>query len=386
MAMDNGQVIDAVRKEMLPQDRDLIKEVKNGIDFLSVSETYPNIMNAFIETLTNKVTKSLIYSKIFVNPLKMLKKGKLDYGDSIEELFVEMAMSKNFGKHWDDRNATPEADLIRKLKPKVTALYISVNYDQKYKTTIMDKQLRKAFINEGGLSRLVVQIIQSITNQAEFEEFKATKKIMNNLVGECKSWNIDLVEEDGYKDVGLQGRVVKQTPFIVNTGGDPKKLIKEVKRYIGDFQFPSDKYNLAKELNWARDDELIFITTSEISSDIDVNVLASAFNVSMTDMKIRTILVDEMPKGIFKKNASTELVDKKPVEVLTSDTPVLDETKEVLAILCDKDLFQIWDTYQGSETFRNGEGKYTNYFANREGIYAVCTFANMVIFYKNKEE
>ena len=50
---------------------------------LNIAQTYPNVLNSFINTLTNKVTKSLIYSKIFTNPLKELKKGALEYGDFI---------------------------------------------------------------------------------------------------------------------------------------------------------------------------------------------------------------------------------------------------------------------------------------------------------------
>lgn len=376
--MTNEEIIKAVKSDMVGTERDLISEASTGVDVLNISSTYPNVLNSFINTLTNKVTKSLIYSKIFSNPLKELKKGALEYGDSIEELFVQMAMSKNFGENWEG-SSTPEGDLIRKLKPKVTAMYIKLNMDKKYKTTVMDKQLRKAFLNQNGLSNLVMQIVGSITSQAEYQEFMYTKKNIKLLVETSQNWEID--EDHKTENVGSIpiGTVIKQTPYIVSCS-DTKQMVKEIRETVGYMKFPSDKFNLAKELTWCNPESLILLTTPSTIADLDVNVLASAFNVSSANLQTRTILVDEMPTGIFKKS-DANLVDKAPTALSSGNTVVKDSAKVPKAILFDKDLLQIWDTYQGAGTFYNPDGEYTNHFANREGIFAVCTFANMAIFY-----
>ena len=375
--MNNEQIIKAVSQELTSDISEQI-EGKSSVELLAVFDDYPNVKNAFINTLTNKVAKSVIFSKIFSNPLKELKKGKVEYGESIEELFVQMAMAKNFGENWED-STSPEADLIRKLKPKVTAMYITVNFDKKYKTTVMDKQLRKAFINEYGLSNLVMQIVSSITSQAEYQEFLATKGTMLNLVAECKNKSLD-AEHKTESDVSLPiGTVVKQTPYI-RQATTAKDLVQGIREEVGNMKFPSNKYNLAKELNWVNPQDLVLMTTPSVSADIDVNVLASAFNVSSTDVTTKTILVDEMPKGIFKSTSA--LVDKTPYDLSSGNTISCDTTKKVKAILFDKDLLQIWDTYQATGTFYNSESNYTNHFANREGIFAVCSFANMVVFYE----
>lgn len=378
MAKTNKEIMDAVIADMPKDDAKALEGVKNGIDFLSITDHQPNLINSFINTLTNKVTKSLIYSKIFSNPLKELKKGKLEYGDSIEELFVQMAMAKNFGEHWEDNGAaTPEADLIRKLRPKVTAMYISVNFDKKYKTTVMNKQLRKAFMNEGGLSRLIMQIVGSITSQAEYQEFLATKKTLKLLIEECKSWNLDPDERNEQIDITLKGKVVKQSPYVIHCANE-KEFIEEVRAVTGEMKFPSNKFNLAKELNWCNPEDLVLVTTPAMSAKLDVNVLAGAFNVSMTDIKTRVILVDELPEGVFKVQGQNT-TEKTPHEVATGSTIEKDMSKKVAGILMDKDFVQIWDTYQGAGTFYNPEGEYTNHFANREGIFSVCTFANLVV-------
>ena len=89
MAMTNEEIIGAVKEGMTGAEKTLLAEATSGIDVLNIAQTYPNVLNSFINTLTNKVTKSLIYSKIFTNPLKELKKGALEYGDSIGKTLVK---------------------------------------------------------------------------------------------------------------------------------------------------------------------------------------------------------------------------------------------------------------------------------------------------------
>ena len=378
MTVKNIEITKEVVKNMPKEYSQHITEL-DGVSMLKVFDNYPNVANSFITTLTNKVTKTLIYSKIFNNPLKSLKKGKLDYGDSIEELFVQMAQIKGFTAHWDNGNSE-EADLIRKLVPKVSSLYIQVNVDFKSKTTVMDKQLKKAFLNEGGLSNLVSQIVGSITSATEYKEFEITKNVLNSLVAECKT--ISHIDDNGdcvTQNIGVgSNNPVKQTPYIVNTDGDILKLSQEIRETVGLMKFPSNKFNLAKELTWSQPNEMVLVTTPTVIAKLDTQVLASAFNISKADLVTRTILVDELPKGIFK--GSSELEDKKPT-TLSSETITCDTTKKPIAILISEDLLQIWDTHQGAGTFHNPSGEYTNYFANREGIYATCLYSNFAIFY-----
>lgn len=365
-------------------------DIANGAEVFSIMEQYPTIKNEFVETLTNKVVQSLVYSKIFENPLKMLKQPMLNYGDSIEELFVEMAQIKGFLGHWLDGAGanTEEADLIRALEPKITALYISKNVDYKGKATIFDKQLRKAFFNEGGLSNIVNQIVGSITSGMEYKEFETTKKLLTSFISEGKQ--ISKINDDGtiaLTPINNGGNLpIKQTPYCVSVAGATesekmKNLVQQIRTEVGNMKFPSDKYNLAKKITWSNPDELMLFTTADVSASLDVNVLANAFNVSSTDIQTRTILLDEMPKGIFKAG-NNALVDKIPTTIDGNNVPTLDGTKKVLAVLISKDLLQIRDTYNGAGTFFNPHKGYTNHFANREGIFSTCLFENMVIFYE----
>lgn len=382
MTVKNIEITKQVVDNM-PKEHSVHLTSLEGKEVLRVFDNYPSVANSFISTLTNKVTKSLIYSKIFDNPLKSLKKGKLDFGDSIEELFVQMAQVKGFTAHWDSGNSgnSEEADLIRKLVPKVSSMYIQVNVDFKSKTTVMDKQLRKAFLNEGGLSKLVMQIVGSITSACEFKEFNITKTVLNSLVGEAKS--ISNINDNGecvtQKISCGENAPIKQTPYVVNTNGNILTLSQEIRETVGLMKFPSNKFNLAKELTWSEPNEMVLITTPTVSAKLDTQVLANAFNISHADLITRTILVDELPNGIFKGNS--EINDKSPNMLSSIDDITSDTTKKPIAILMSEDLLQIWDTHQGAGTFHNPSGEYTNYFANREGIFATCLYSNIAVFY-----
>lgn len=378
----NKEIIEKVLPDMPKEYAEKI-EGKSGEELQKVMEDYPNVKNAFITTLTNKVAKSLLYSKIYQNQLKELKKGTLTVGDSIEELFVQMAQVKGFTSHWDDNGQSAEADLIRKLTPKVSAMYIQTNVDYKGKATITEKVMRKAFISEEGLQNLVAQIVGSIQSAMEFKEFELTKLTLKKLVEEGKS--VNWLQGDTPSDVDINTSAtnspINQTPYCVECDSI-LSLSKNIRETVGLMKFPSTKFNLAKELTWSQPEELILVTTPGVIADLDVNLLASAFNVSMADLNTRTVLVDEMPQAVFK-GGNTAIVDKVPGTCdHNGNKPTKDETLKPQAILMSKDLLQIWDTFQGTGSFHNPDQQYTNYFGNREGIFATCLFANMAVFYK----
>lgn len=345
-------------------------------EMLNVFKDYPTTKNEFINTLTNKVTKVMIYSKIYKNPLVSLKQGTVEYGDSIEELFVQMALMKNFAEHWDE-DGTDEADLIRKMTPKVTALYIQRNIDKKFKTSVSDKQLRKAFFNSNGLSNLVQQIVGSITTSINFNEFEMMKSTLFKAV--------DGVSYNGQslKDIPADSKGKKMYAIeVADYDTKPSNLVEKIRTVTGDMQFMSKDFNMAGELNFCDPENLVLITTSEVEAKLDVNVLAHAFNVSHTDLKTRTIKVDKLDIRGAKAGAYTTTDDGISSPVDCTNLSALPNGKKPLAILMDKEFLQIWDLHQGAGTFYNPSGEYTNHFASREYMMAVCLFANAVLFYK----
>lgn len=388
MAVSNKEILEHGIKDLPHEHLDrLVGEdgkVLEGKEILRVFDQYPTTKNAFLDNLVNKIAKTMIYSKTWENPWAQLKKEKLDYGDSIEDLFVQMAQMKNFSEHWDNTASTDEADLIRKIKPVVLAMYKSKNIDKKFKTTVFEKDMRKAFTSSGGLGRLVQQIVSSISTSMNYNEFEMMKSTLFRAV--------DGMSYNGEKFVnkrigsGTNAATLKKMATVncEHFDQNPSDLVRLVRQTVGQMKYMKKDFNIADQKTFSKPNDLVLITTPEISSILDVNVLAHAFNVSHTDIKTRIVEVDTFDIRGAKADAYTTTDDGISANVDTTDSSALPANATPLAILIDKSFLDIRDTHQGAGTFFNPEGQYTNYFANREYLMSVCLFSNAVLFYQGQ--
>lgn len=326
---------------------------------------FPTLKNEFLDTLVNRCVKTQFFNKVYNNRLKMLHKGMLGFGDSIQQIFVDMGKRKGFYEHFERQgvmsgagDGSAENDLIGKRVPDVNVAYISQNYAHKYKVTIAKQLIRKAFLSETGLGEMVANLIQSNLNGAYRDEYRDMLGILTRETAEGSV-------TDGHKyEQGLVWQYAKDDTLcdtaIIPCGADPRKYAEVVRTYAEKLTFDSDKYNLAKIVTWSDTQDYIHITTPENNAKVDVNVIASAFNVSATDIKIKTIIVDELPKGLTKSDNTTDLGN-------------------VLGVVADKNIIQAWDIINETDDFKNANELTINYFLHKQGIMASCKFCNMVI-------
>ena len=76
--INNIDMLNSIREQQNLEYQSLIPKVSSQDDCLQVLatfESYPTAKNAFINTLTNRIGKSLFFDKVFNNPYKMLHKG-----------------------------------------------------------------------------------------------------------------------------------------------------------------------------------------------------------------------------------------------------------------------------------------------------------------------
>ena len=158
-----------------------------------------------------------------------------------------------------------------------------------------------------------------------------------------------------------------------------KAISKAIRTLAGKMAFPTDKYNSAGVRQWSERQQLIYITTPEEQAELDVEVLANAFNMDKADVNVRVIVVDELPSVFNVESAKAT----KQVEYGTVLSCGLDQTRDnrtckCRGILMDSDFIQAYDTLIESRTFDNGEGLYTNYFFHKQGMMATCYFGQIV--------
>ena len=297
----NAEILNTIRANASSEYQERVPEALGvGGNVSNVFSKYPTMKNEFLTSLTNKIAKTLFYSKVFDNPLKALHKGMLPYGYSLEQIFVNMAESKGFWEHWDARGESVK-DLDGKKKADIRLLYIERNFAYKYKTTISDQQLRTAFNDQNGLSRLVEQVVSSVYSKAYFDEFNDMKRILKAHAQAqyvaYESTTGKPVEKALSNSVLPNGK--NETIMVVGEYESQeekgKAISKAIRTLAGKMAFPSDSYNSAGVKQWSERNQLIYITTPEEQAELDVEVLANAFHMDKADVNVRMIVVDELP-------------------------------------------------------------------------------------------
>lgn len=358
----NKNLTKAMAQEMSKEFNERMPQTlsDNAVELYAVMEDYPTLKNEFIDTLTNKVIKSRFYDKVFTNKLSIFHKGRLEYGDSVEDLFVEMANKKGFREHFEGSTSV-ESDLIGVQKPKVNVKYHSKNFEYKYKVTISEDQLKTAFFSSTGLSQLVSRVLTSLTNGAYFDEYTDMKSL---LFDACKGVRKTLNTTTGLpQETALTSKDIAQplkTISIANFATSPKNLTETIRGLAGRMEFPSTEYNMAGVKQYSSPSDLVFITLPETVAKLDVNVLAEAFNVSKAELNTRTVTVDSLP---------------------TSFAPTIggqETTKKCLGLLVDKDFLQAYDTILTMRKHDNGANLTVNHFLHKQGLLYNCYFVNAV--------
>ena len=159
-----------------------------------------------------------------------------------------------------------------------------------------------------------------------------------------------------------------------------KAISEAVRGLTGRLKFPSTKYNSAGVNQWNNPDELIFLTTPELNAQLDVNVLADAFNVSKADLNVRVLDLDELPTSVaigktgVSANKTFGYVHQG--ELGTGASKKADV--KVLGVLMDTDFLQAYDTLLETRSFENANNLANNMFLHKQGSMSTCYFGNCI--------
>lgn len=295
------------------------------------------VANEFMATLLNKLIKSVVIAKMFSNPLKGLKKGTKPLGDTIEEIYNNFLKGEEYdpsGKKLMERNL-----------PDTKTVYHRMNHQMQYPITVGREQLSKAFMSYDNLDSFINNIIQSLYNSAELDEFVNTKELIRSALNR-----------------GVMKRVYIPDPCVGGAQGEAngKEFIKAVKTTSGLMSFPSTEWNSYLDAQdtddkaittFSRKNEQVLIIDTATDTSVAVDVLASVFNLSIAEFN-----------------------DTKKIVIDTFPDP------DVRAVLVDEQFFQIYDDLFTITSFYNGQGLYHNYYLNVWQTMAYSILVNGVAF------
>lgn len=314
--------------------------------------TYQPLQNAFLSAIVNRIGRVIIRSRLYENPWAGFKKGLLEYGETIEEIFVNLA------KPYQYDPAVAESEVHKRRIPDVRASFHSMNYQKFYPTTVSTDQLRQAFLSWQGITDLIGKIIEQVYTGANYDEFLVMKYMIAQvaLKGEIYPVKIPAVTADNARSV--------TTTMVAQA----RKL-----------SYMSSQYNRAGVKTYTDPNFLYMILTTDIESIFDVEVLALSFNMNKAELIGRQIGVDGF--GIIDEERLAEIFEDDPY---TNYVPFTDAQKTVLStiagLMVDESWFMIFDNYYNMTEIYNPQGLYWNYFYHVWKTFSISPFSNAVLF------
>lgn len=287
-------------------------------------QTYTNVYNEFIDTLLNKIGKTILEQKLFKNKLTRFKSGAITNQQDVEEIFIEMAKAEG------SYNPAGPNPLGRREPPDVKVLYHRMNRRDYYVVSVGDVDFVRVFRSEATLDAFISGLINSVYSGAEYDEWCAMKNL--------------LATYETYFDYEV-------APIGEDDGTAAKQFVKTVRKAIQDLSFASTEYNAAHVKTWSKPEDLVLLINKDVVAEVDVDVLAKAFNMGKTDLQAQIVVMDDFG----------------------------DLTK-TYGLLVDKSFFRVYDTLSHFEAQRNAQGLFTNYFYHVQQILSASTFKNAVRF------
>ena len=341
--MDVIEILNTIRDNASQAYQDRVPEAtRNNIEEVGEAITDLNnavVYNEFISTLANMLYAPMLVKKSWSNPLGKFKKGKKTFGDTVEEVYNNFIKAQTFDQ-------TGSGLLTRNL-PDTKVVFHRMNRQDSYVLTDSPEALAKAFKSYEGVAEYLENLFTTIRNSAELDEYI----LMRELFAEAYNNNAMVV-------------VAVADPQA--SEANAKAFIKTVKTVSGDMTFANSNNNayLTAQssdnkpiITFSRKDEQILIVDNPTDVTCNIDVLASAFNKSVVEFN----------------DTQKEIVDAFPIDGM-------------IAVLCDRNFFQVYDDLFTFREFENGLGLYRNHILHIWQTLGYSILTNCVCFVVSSDE
>lgn len=323
---------------------DNTESLHNIGDFIMSFQAY---QNAFVNALVNRIGLTIVTSKMWNNPWAVFKQGYLEFGETVEEIFANLAKPHSYSP------STAEREVFKREIPDVRAAFHTMNYQKFYKATIQNDQLRQAFLSWSGITDLIAKIVDALYTGMNYDEYI----IMKYMV--CREI--------------LSGQMYYKTV----SSSDNKDTIQAIRSTAKNFTFLKPTYNRAGVHTSADLSEQYVIISTEYEAEIDVDVLAVAFNMDKADFIGRLIVVDSFSEHDLDRLALLFEGDANYTPFTSGEITSLGK---IHGALVARNWWMVFDNFQQMTQNYNGEGLYWNYWLHCWKTFSVSPFANAAVF------
>ena len=308
--------------------KDNIQTIKN----ILFNDSYQPMLNEFVSNLINRIGLTIIRNKSYNNPLALFKKGSVPLETDIQDIYENPAVAEQY-----EYSNTAMAKLLTITDPDTHVAYYRRNRQDLYTKTIAREGLQGAFASWEEFENYIAGITNSLYSGNYIDEFKYTKQLV-----------------DGAYD---NNKVIQKVVTNPTNEATSKAFLKEVRATYDMMTFPSSDYNAYSKFSgakgtittWTDSERICLIVRADVMANVDVEALASAFNIDKANFIGRVIKVDKF------------------------------ENPEILGVVCDESWLQIYDNIFRFDEFYNARTMSWNEYLHAWGTYAICPFANAVM-------
>ena len=344
-------ILNVIRQNASYDYQQNVPEVATVNDIPKVGEIIygtPAFANQFINALVNRIAIVRVQSATFNNPYSILKKGYIEYGETVEDIFVSIAKAVDFNVE-----KAPKREFQRTI-PDVRSAFHVMNWRVMYPVTIQDEDLRQAFLSIEGVQNLIAKIVDTVYTAAEYDEFLLFKYLLIKAISHGKMF-----------------------PTSIGAGTDLSEAAVQFRGTSNLLPFMSSEFNESGvKTNTPKDRQVIFMDAM-FNAQFDVNVLASAFNMDKADFMGRLFLIDNWT-DFDNERFDIIRANSDGIEEVTADELAL--LANVKAVILDDNWFQVYDNNNKFTEKYVASGLYWNYFYHTWKTVSNSPFANAVVF------
>lgn len=309
----------------------------------------PNLLNEFMNVLIQRIVYTQVVNfKLFNNPLSILSGDQMPLGAIGQEIHINPARGRKF-------NVNDFAGLLSKYEADVKVQYMHLNSDVQYPVTITRAKLRDAFTSWANLEEFVNGLTQSLYNGCYIDRYNFTKGLVASA----------------YRDNTVQMTVLEKP----STSNQAKTFVKKARELYLNFKEPTANYNAWKKVGgygydvvtWTDPDDIVFLIRNDLMSEIDVDVLAQAFNIDKTKLLGNIISIQDFTEYDNRGN-------------------VVVDGSNILAMMCDKRWFRIKNQETTTDEFYNANNRTWQVYLNDVNMYQYSLFCNAMLFVTEEPE
>lgn len=344
-------ILNVIRQNASYEYQQNVPEVATAADIPRVGEIIygtPAFANQFINALVNRIAIVRVQSATFNNPYSMLKKGYIEFGETVEDIFVSIAKAVDFNPE-----KAPAREFQRTI-PDVRSAFHVMNYRVMYPVTVQDEDLKQAFLSIEGVQNLIAKIVDSVYTAAEYDEFLLFKYLLIKAISSGKLKPVSIGDGTNLSDAAVEFR------------GKSNVL-----------PFMSTEYNEAGVKNNTPKDRQVIFMDAMFNAKFDVSVLASAFNMDKADFMGRLFLIDNWTEFDNERFDVIRANSDGIGEVTAEELALMADVK---AVLIDERWFQVYDNNNKFTEQYVSSGLYWNYFYHVWKTVSSSPFANAIVF------